>query len=211
MKRKLVLPLTFLLLCLLFPIRPSGATIIPHIYTLDLPLYAPARITINYAYTNNVSIYDISTLGQSMYKYTGGPTQVEFIAEDMDTYTFTVEIWYEKPVNQTVTVGVWSGTAQPMQGLAYESHFEHLIFHVTLRVTEEPHFPTEQEVAKATVAQIADELSQYYNQTEKLTQDLTNSMAIISAMAIASIIMNMILLGVVAIIFYQTRRGIPSA
>ena len=207
--KRLVLPLVLLLFLAVLP-KPSFSYIIPHIYTLDLPLYAPARITINYAYTNNVSVRDISTLGQSMYKYSGGPTQVEFLAEDIDTYSFTVEIWYTKPVNQTVTVGVWSGTAQPMQGLAYESHFEHLIFHVTLRVTEEPHFPTEQEVAKATVAQIADELSQYYNQSRQLTESISQITITVSILALVSAIVSIVSLLVVGVLYRSLKRSVQT-
>ncbi|RLI00095.1 hypothetical protein DRO19_00485 [Candidatus Bathyarchaeota archaeon] len=207
--KRLVLPLVLLLFLAVLP-KPSFSYIIPHIYTLDLPLYAPARITINYAYTNNVSVRDISTLGQSMYKYSGGPTQVEFLAEDIDTYSFTVEIWYTKPVNQTVTVGVWSGTAQPMQGLAYESHFEHLIFHVTLRVTEEPHFPTEQEVAKATVAQIADELSQYYNQSRQLTESISQITITVSILALVSAIISIVSLLVVGVLYRSLKRSVQT-
>jgi len=145
-----------------------------------------------------------------MYKYSGGPTQVEFLAEDIDTYSFTVEIWYTKPVNQTVTVGVWSGTAQPMQGLAYESHFEHLIFHVTLRVTEEPHFPTEQEVAKATVAQIADELSQYYNQSRQLTESISQITITVSILALVSAIISIVSLLVVGVLYRSLKRSVQT-
>jgi len=210
MKRKVII-LTLILVLLSFQyVKLAYAPIIPHIYTLDLPLYAPARITVNYAYTNNVSIRDISTLGQSMYKYSGGPTQVVFEAEDIDTYSFTVEIWYDKPVNQTITVGVWSGTAQPMQGLSFESSFEHVIFQFTLRVSEEPHFPTEQEVAKATVAQIADELSQYYEQSRQLTESISQITITVSLLVLVSIIVSITSLLIVGVLYRSLKRSVQT-
>ncbi len=181
-----------------------------NIYTFDIPCYAPARITINYGYTNNVSITDISTLGQSMYTYTGGPTQIEFRAEDVDTYTFTATINYENASLQTITVGVWSGTAQPMQGYTIEANLQSATFHVTLRVSEEPHFPTEEEVARAAISQVAEELKSYYEQSRQLTQGLSQTMVMVSIYTVISAVVSLISLLIVAVLYRTIKRGVET-
>lgn len=110
MKHQLLLiPILFTLLFLSLPTHVH-APIIPHEYTLDIPTYAPTKITFNYAYTHNHSLYDVSTFGQSLYTHSGGPSFMEFIAEDIDDYFFTLELCYNHPINQTLLIGVWSGS-----------------------------------------------------------------------------------------------------
>lgn len=130
-------------------------------YTLEIPCYAPTKIAFNYDYTHNHSIRDISTLGASLYTHTGGPTYIEFNAQDVDTYRFTIELKYTAPRNQTIIVAIWSGTL-PMQGLQFKSHFETVVIWVTLRVMKEPTYPTDEEVAQAVIYQIQKDLQETY-------------------------------------------------
>ncbi|MFQ6095538.1 MAG: hypothetical protein ACE5NN_05295, partial [Candidatus Bathyarchaeia archaeon] len=80
---------------------------------LNLQAYAPARILISYAYTNNFSVTDVSCMGKSLYKITSGPTSVEFRAEDVDRYTFTVDIKYSAMVAQSIQIAVFSSNYAP--------------------------------------------------------------------------------------------------
>ena len=185
MKRLLLIPIvTFLLLCS-FP-NLAYAPIIPHEYTLDIPCYAPTKITFNYAYTHNHTIYDISTFGSSLYEYSGGPTHMEFIAKDVDDYTFTLELTYNAPTNQTILVGVWSGTL-PMMGLNFESIYEKIIVHVHLRVQEQPTYPSEEDVAKQVVLQVHKDLQEYYASINELVKNQNIAIYTVTGIAAACV------------------------
>jgi hypothetical protein len=159
-------------------------------YALDLPCFEPAKITFNFPYTTLASIYDITTIGGSSYKYGGTPTTFEFIVEDVDDYFFTFELRYNQTMNQTMLVGFWSGT-QAMQGLDYKGSFERVLFHVRLRVTREPTYPSEEEVAKAVVTQVQKNLEDYYKAMNELiakSNSLTNTNTWLSLMSIVFVI-----------------------
>jgi len=56
----------------------------PAVAGFNIQAYAPARIVITYAYTNNFSVSHVSSMGKSLYKIVSGPTSIEFKAEDLD-------------------------------------------------------------------------------------------------------------------------------
>jgi len=138
---------------------------------IDWPCYKPTKITFNYAYTHNHSISDITTVGASLYKHTGGPTFIEFIAEDIDTYTFRVTLSYRNETSQSILVGLWSGT-QPLKGLTLKAASETFIIHVRLAVMEEPSYPTESEVAEEVVHQIEQSLVQQQDENRRLLEEV---------------------------------------
>ena len=185
-KRLLLIPIVAILVLSVFTI-PVHAPIIPHEYTLDIPCYAPTKITFNYAYTHNHSISDISTFGSGLYRHSGGPNFYEFIAEQIDDYHFTLEIKYNAPVNQTILVGIWSGTMQ-MQGLDLDSLFEHILIHVRLRVQTEPTFPTEEEVAQQVVLQVHKDLQEYYTRIDSLMESYNTILMTVSIIAVVAAI-----------------------
>ena len=201
MKRLLLIPIIVILALSSFP-SLAYAPIIPHEYTLDIPCYAPTKITFNYAYTHNHSISDISTFGASLYKHSGGPNFYEFIAEDVDDYHFTLELRYNTPVNQTILIGIWSGTMQ-MQGLDFESLFEEVIIHVRLRVTTEKSYPSEEEVAQQVVQQVAKSL---YEQTVAMEQLIKSQSRTIYMMAIILMIVVVAVIGVVVVFSVEMRK-----
>ena len=143
--------------------------------SLNLRVYRPTRILITYTYTNNFSVSDVSSVGQSLYKITSGPTSIEFKAEDIDIYTFTVTIRYAEIVGQSVQIAVWSGN-QPPQGIQVnvKSSIVKIRFEVT--VSEQPQYPSAQEVAEQVVQQIASELSAFRMQTDETLNTLNQNM-----------------------------------
>jgi len=145
--------------------------------SLNLRVYRPARILITYTYTNNFSVSDVSSVGQSLYKITSGPTSIEFKAEDIDIYTFTVTIRYAEIVGQSIQIAVWSGN-QPPQGLQInvKSNIVKIRFEVT--VSEQPQYPSAQEVAGQVVKQIASELAAYRRQTDETLNMLNQNMLV---------------------------------
>ena len=136
---------------------------------LNLQAYAPARIFISYAYTNNFSVTDVSSMGKSLYKITSGPTSIEFKAEETDRYTFTVEIKYAAIVTQSIQIAIFSSNYAP-EGIQFNVKGDTVRIQFTLTVTEEPRYPTAQEVAEQVVLQVANELSRFETQTNKIVE-----------------------------------------
>ena len=167
-----------LLISILFLILLSHLLVMPvhaeddgssEVASLNLQAYKPARIVITYAYTNNFSVSDVSSMGRSMYKITSGPTSIEFKAEDVDRYTFTVEIKYATVVGQSIQIAVFSA-GNPPEGLQFNVKTDTVRLQFTVTVTEEPRYPTAQEVAEQVVRQVANELSQFRQQTDEMLQ-----------------------------------------
>lgn len=184
MKRKLF----FVLLCILFLgfFTNVHAPIIPHEYTFDIPCYAPTRITFNYAYTHNHSIYDITTFGASLYKHSGGPTFYEFTAQDIDDYFFSLRLSYSKPTNQTILIGMWSGT-NPMQGINLQSLYEEVTIHVRLRVHKEPTYPSEEDVARQVVTQVQKNLVEYYTSIQELVRIQSTVITVVAGLSVVTV------------------------
>jgi len=203
-KRLLLIPL--LLSCLFLTNFAYAQEPIPTPeYTLDLPCFVSTKITFNYAYTNNNSIYDITTIGASLYKYSGGPTYMEFIAEDVDDYFFTFQIGYNLPTNQSVLVGIWSGTL-PMQGLDYKGTWTKIVFHIRLRVQNQPSYPTEEEVANQVVAQVQKNLDDYYKAMNELVKSQNTTIFLVTGIAGICVISVLVIAIVFAVEVRNLRR-----
>ena len=142
----------------------SGAS---EVASLNLQAYRPARIVITYAYTNNFSVSDVSSMGKSMYKVISSPTSIEFKAEDVDRYTFTVTIKYSAVVGQSIQIAVFSA-GNPPEAIQFNVKTSTVRIKFTVTVTEEPRYPTAQEVAEQVVRQVANELMQFRRQTDEM-------------------------------------------
>lgn len=140
--------------------------------SLSLRAYAPARILISYTYTNNFSVSDISSVGLSLYKITSGPTSIEFRAEEVDQYTFSIELLYAVSVAQGIQIAIFS-SGNPPEALQFNVNDDEIRVKFTLTVTEEPMYPSAQEVAEQVVNQVSDQLANFETQTEKIV-DLQN-------------------------------------
>jgi len=152
---------------LIMPVHAENGS--SEVASLNLQAYKPARVVITYAYTNNFSVSDVSSMGKSMYKITSSPTSIEFKAEDVDRYTFTVEIKYMAVVGQSIQIAVFSA-GNPPEGLQFNVKTRVFRLQFTVTVTEEPRYPTAQEVAEQVVRQVANELTQFRQQTNEMLQ-----------------------------------------
>ena len=144
--------------------KKGGAS---EVASLNLQAYCPARIVITYAYTNNFSVSDVSSMGKSMYKVVSSPTSIEFKAEDVDRYTFTVTIKYPAVVGQSIQIAVFSA-GNPPEAIQFNVKTSTVRIKFTVTVTEEPRYPTAQEVAEQVVRQVANELMQFRRQTDEM-------------------------------------------
>lgn len=192
MKRVLVAGLVVALWLLMLMVPKAYAPIIPHEYTLDIPCFAPTKITFNYAYTHNHSISDISTFGSGLYRHSGGPNFYEFIAQDVDDYHFSLTLTYGMPTNQTILIGMWSGTME-MMGFNLHSFYEYLVIHVRLRLTPEPTYPSESEVAQAVVVQVSRDLEDYYSAMTTLTEQQNQTIMTTSILAVVAVVISLVM------------------
>ena len=132
--------------------------------SLNLQAYSPARILISYSYTNNFSVTDITSLGQSVYKISSGPTSIEFKAEDIDRYTFTVHLRYDVEVSQSIQMAIFSANFAP-EGIQFNVKGTDIVLRFVLNVGQEPTYPSPEEVAEQVVRQVADQLMQFEART----------------------------------------------
>ena len=161
----LILFLSFLLLA---PTAVSRAEeTVGEAATLNLQAYAPARIVITYSYTQNFSVSDVSTLGRPEYKIISGPTSMEFKTGDTDTFTFTVEIKYPAILGQSIQIAIFSA-GNPPEGIQINVKSSRVKLRFSLTVTEEPHYPSAQDVAEQVVRQVANELTLFKQDTKQI-------------------------------------------
>jgi hypothetical protein len=179
---------------------------VPHEFTFDIPCFMPAKITFNFAATNNATPSDISTFGAGRYTYSGAQNYFEFSATDVDEYHFTLELSYGTLVNQTILVGLWSGT-MAMQGFSFKSIYEHVTMYVRLRVQKEPTYPTEQQVATQVVLEVQKNLEEYYQRMNTLLANQNMVMLIVSVIAAVVAIVSVTTPILMYVVLKQMRRG----
>jgi len=176
------------------------------IASFSLQSYAPAEILISFSYTNNFSVTGVSSLGQSLYTITSSPTSIEFTAEDVDQYTFTVEIKYAVIVAQSLQIAVFSAEHAP-EGLQLNVDSDVIRLSFTLIVTEEPQYPSAQDVAEQVVLQVANQLSEFRTQTTEIvdvqTRNIEMQWLLVSFTMVVSVAFIVIL---VLYVYPQMRR-----
>lgn len=171
----------------------------------DWPCYKPTKVTFNYAYTHNHSLSDISTVGASLYKHSGGPTFFEFIAEDIDTYSFTIYLTYGNLTDQSVLIGLWSGSLS-MRGFTVKGSARTFIIHVRLSLGEEPTYPSESEVAQAVVRQIQQALVNQTEENQRLRDEIAVATTTASIFGCIAAIASIAALAIGAWTFRRWRR-----
>jgi len=176
--------LTFLifssLTILATPVRAEND---PFTQDFSFNLYAPAQIIVNYEYTNNFSATNVRTGGRGHYHISGDPTSLEFVADDVDTYDFTMVISYEVPIKQIITIAIYSGSQPPHTINLYVDTTE-IILNFHLDVSEEPHYPTAEEVAEEVVKQVGSSIQSVYVSIENLMKATSNNIVYMWAMMI---------------------------
>ena len=142
--------------------------------SFNLQAYTPARVLISYAYTSGFDVVNVSSMGKSLYKIMSGPTSIEFTAQDIDQYTFTVVIRYEAVVAQSLQIAVFSSTYAP-QGMQLNVKGNIVQIKFALTVTKEPQYPSAQEVAEQVVRQVGDQLNDFRSQTTDILNAQTQN------------------------------------
>jgi len=143
--------------------------------TYELNLYAPAKITIQFVYTENFTLTNVKTLGGAIWTEVGSPVSLEFHANDIDTYSFDVILLYKNRVQQTIQIGIWSGTIPP-HALTAQHDTTAIRLHFKLIVATQPRPPTPNEVASAVVMQMQQYIQWQTDQITILTREFENNL-----------------------------------
>ena len=185
-------------------VSSASATMTVTELTLEPLSYKPTRITFNYQYTNNHTIGSISTIGHGDYSHSGGPTFMEFIAKDVDDYSFTVELQYTNATKQTVLIGLISGTMS-VQGMGLTGNTEVFRIYIRLRVTEQPSYPSKEELAKEYMRQTEQILVEQAETNRQLLEENRNTGVVVSSLSVITTILVMVCFVLTALTF-RTRR-----
>ena len=127
---------------------------------INLSVFAPAKIKIDFDYTKNVTISNVTCVGPSLYEVTSSPIDLTFQALNIDDYSFTLDLNYAVVTTQNVKVTFTSGS-QPPSTYTIPANCNHLVFPIIIKAAHEPHYPTSEEIAGAVVKQISSRLDVY--------------------------------------------------
>ncbi len=182
--------------------------------SLDIPCFKPTKIVFNYPYTNDHSVVDISTIGNSMYKHTSGPNSLEFLSDDVDTYAFTLVLNYANNTDRTslqttILIGLWSGTFT-MQGITLTGRSNVFVIHVKLNVILQPTYPTEAEVAQEVVYQLQQTVVQQQEENRALMAELTRATTRHSIPSASAATISIVALLILGFMFRRRRQSAPE-
>jgi len=173
-------------------------------FYLRLPsyeLYAPAKIIINFVYTNNVSV-SVHTLGTSLYKATTSPVQALFEAEAFDVYTIDVSIEYGVPVNQTIIIGLYEG-GRAAKGIEIDVSHRRIFLSMKVCVVGAPEYPAPEDIAEAMWTRLEGFYSEFIVQQQGLLDKMSETMLVIGSLAVISFVVCII---VFIVVFYMHRQ-----
>jgi hypothetical protein len=164
-------------------------------------LYAPAKIIVNFVYTNNVTV-NVRTLGTSLYKVTTSPVQIVFEAEAFDVYTIDVNILYGLPVNQTIVIGLYEG-GRATKGIELDTTSETIQMTMKVSVVEAPKYATAEEIAQSMWNMLQGSLNEFMDRQQVIMDEMGRTMTIIGALAVISFAVCIVAL---VAVFYMHRR-----
>jgi hypothetical protein len=167
---------------------------------MSFPLFAPAEITLSYAeaqnYYVNFTSYDTS------HSESQSPYGMSVSLFGVGTYMFSFNVYYSKLVNQSVTLALKSGNSSFPISISLSSCNQGFVLDVVIVTSQEPYFPTKDEIADAT-----------YNQQKALMENMSKNVRdsqaftnIVIAVISAVVVVVVIVLAVVVIWARRTDR-----
>ena len=186
--RRLV-PLLLLLILPVPTVHAQGGLYESH---LRLNLYGPSTVRLEYAYTRNVTVSDVSSLGPTLYEATTSPEAFRFEAGDIDAYSFTLELAYGQRTFQTLRLTTFSGSLLPsMIELPVEA--ETLVFHFEVTVTPEPVYPSIEEITGNIVQHMTGQMEIYQAENQRtyrlIGEGLTGYSYLVALVVVALIVL----------------------
>ncbi len=185
------------LLLLLLILLPAG--VVPPVSAqrtyeshLRLNLYSPCTLKLEYEYTKNVTVGDVSSMGPSLYEVTHSPIEFRFEASDIDTYAFTLQLAYEVRTIQTMKLTVFSGS-QPPSTIEMPAEAANVTLYFEVTVHKEPSYPTVEEITENLITHMTGQLEIYHADNQRtfrlISQGLTNYSYLVALVVVALIIL----------------------
>lgn len=150
----------------------------------SLNTYAETKVVVKYSFTQNVTSNAYSA-GQSVWKATVGPESTVFTTDAADKFTWHLEIKYGTTVAQTVSVAVFSGN-QPVDSREYEVAARLLSFDFDITVTEQPHYPTAEELADKSIQVLGNRLEEYVAEMREQNRISRQYIAVFAVISLVS-------------------------
>jgi len=150
-----------LLLLFCIPAYTASGFVQEHESNIRLNLFAPGKVRLDFEYTKNVTVGDVSAMGPSLYEVTHSPMDFSFEARDVDHYRFNVELSYEVLTIQTVILTIFSGS-QPPSSVEIPVDSARLTFNFDVTCSPEPMYPSKEEITERVVSHILDQLERYH-------------------------------------------------
>ncbi|MEM2512712.1 MAG: hypothetical protein QXU81_00105 [Candidatus Bathyarchaeia archaeon] len=182
MKSKIFLLILLPLLCSLFILGNIYAQ--EENFRANIPLfelYAPARVVVSFQYTQDVSIR-VSTVGASLYRATTSPTQIQFEAENYDTYKVIIRIAYSMRINQTITIGLFEG-GRAAKSIEIQVNEPVIEIQMVLSVVEAPRYPTAEEISERMWERWRNELVLFEQKQNEIINKMIESSIVIGSLA----------------------------
>ncbi len=194
-----------LLLVLLLPAPIASAQSNAYESRIRLNLYGPSIIRLEYAYTSNVTVGDVSSLGPTLYEVTHSPVEFRFEAGDIDTYTFTVKLSYGVRTHQNIRLTIFSGSLPPST-IELPLEAEHLTLHFEVTVQTEPTYPSVEEITENIVTHMTGQMEIYQGENQRtyrlISEGLTGYSYLVALVVVALIIL--------IIVVYRSVQGGPK-
>lgn len=156
---------------------------IPHAFAYDVEpfeispvinTYIDTKIVVSYAFTQNVTSEAFSA-GRSVWQVNIDPLITNFETSAADRFTWDLTITYSMIVDQTVTVAIFSGDT-PVNSWPFHIKNNQIIFHFDITVTEQPHYPTAEELADMSIEVLENKLTEYTAQIQRSNQIMSSNM-----------------------------------
>ncbi len=196
-------PLLLILLLLPAP-TPAFAQTRTYESRLRPNLYAPLIIRLEYAYTSNITVSDVSSLGPTLYQVTHGPQEFRFEASDIDAYTFSIELSYGVRTYQNLKLTIFSGSLLPSTiEIPVEASILTLHFEVTAQ--PEPVYPSVEQITENIVTHMQGQMDIYQGENQR-TYRLINEGLTGYSYLVALVVVALIVLVVVVYRSYQGER-----
>ena len=186
-----------LLMLLLLPAPIAFAQTPVYESRLRLNLYSPLIIRLEYAYTSNVTISDVSSLGPTLYEVTHSPQEFRFEASDIDAYAFTVELSYGVRTFQSIRLTVFSGSLLPST-IEIPVEASRLSLHFEVTVQPEPVYPSIEEITENIVASMTGQMEIYQGENQRtyrlINDGLTSYSYLVALVVIALIVLIIVIM-----------------
>jgi hypothetical protein len=130
-------------------------------FTLDYEVntYIETKIVVSYSFTQNVTS-DASSAGQSVWQVSVNPLVTTFSTSASDRFTWHLTVSYNMIVVQTITIAVFSGD-EAVDSLAFNVKTDTLQLNFDITVTEQPHYPTAEQLADKSIEVLSNRLAEY--------------------------------------------------